>query len=229
VAVGLILVEPDLGTAAVVALIGLGILVHAKLSRLQVGLVVAGLTAIAVVGVLSFKGIQPFDGVLKDYQKNRLVSFIDPTRDRAGSGYNVLQSVIAVGSGGMTGTKLGQGSQSQLHFLPVAHADFIFAGIAEAWGFVGSLGLLALYGFLLSRIIQAARIAKDSFGMLLCIGIAVKIAFEMLVNIGMNMQLMPVTGIPLPFLSYGGTTLITNALCLGMVQSVVLRHKKLTF
>jgi len=166
---------------------------------------------------------------MKDYQKDRLASFIQPARDKTGSGYNVLQSVIAVGSGGLTGKGLGFGSQSQLNFLPVAHADFIFAGIAEAWGLVGSLAILALFGLLMSRLIQAARIAKDEFGMLICIGVLVKIALEMLVNIGMNIRIMPVTGIPLPFLSYGGTTLLTNALCLGLVQSIVMRYKRLTF
>jgi rod shape determining protein RodA len=134
-----------------------------------------------------------------------------------------------VGSGGLTGNGLGQGNQSRLNFLPVAHADFIFAGIAEAWGFVGSSTIILLYLLLIFRVIQAARIAKDDFGMILCIGIAIKLIIEVTINIGMNIRLMPVTGIPLPFLSYGGTTLLVNALAIGCVQSVVIRYKRLTF
>jgi rod shape determining protein RodA len=224
-----ILSQPDLGTALVVGIAGLAVILHSRLTRFQRSMIGAGVGLILLVFALSFHGVKPFSGLMKDYQKDRLASFVEPSRDKSGSGYNVLQSVIAVGSGGVTGKGLGFGSQSQLNFLPVAHADFIFAGIAEAWGLLGSLTLLVLFGLLMSRLVLAARIAKDEFGMLLCVGILVKIAVEMMVNIGMNMRLMPVTGIPLPFLSYGGTTLLTNALCLGLVQSVVMRYKRLTF
>lgn len=224
-----VLKQPDLGTAIVIGVSSVGILLHAQITRFQKGVIIGGIVAIVLIFTLSFKGVTPFSKVLKDYQKDRLVSFIQPDRDQSGTGYNVLQSVIAVGSGGLTGKGLGFGSQSQLHFLPVAHADFIFAGIAEAWGLVGAWGIIVLYVILLFRILQAARIAKDTFGMLLCIGILIKILVEVLVNVGMNIRLMPVTGIPLPFLSYGGTTLITNALAIGIVQSVVIRYKRLTF
>jgi len=224
-----ILVQPDLGTALVTAAAGLGVLFHGRLRRWQRWFLIGGLVAMVGLVALSFHGTKPFDRLMQTYQKNRLASFIDPSRDQGGSGYNVLQSVIAVGSGGLTGKGLGLGSQSQLNFLPVAHADFIFAATAESWGLVGSVAIIMLYGVMLVRILQAARIAKDEFGKLLCLGIAVKIAIEMLVNIGMNIRLMPVTGIPLPFLSYGGTTLVTNALCIGLVQSVVIRYKRLTF
>lgn len=225
----LVLAEPDLGTAIVVTLTGLGMLFHARLTRGQKILLIGGIMVVITLSFLSFQNIQPFNALLKDYQKNRLASFIEPSRDPSGSGYNVLQSVITVGSGGLTGKGLGFGSQSQLNFLPVAHADFIFAGIAEGWGLLGSVGIITLYGLLFSRIIQAAKIAKDDFGLLICVGIMIKIMVEILINIGMNIRLMPVTGIPLPFLSYGGTTMITNALCLGLVQSIVMRFKRLTF
>lgn len=225
----LVMLEPDLGTAIVLSTTGIGILLHANLTKKQTLVIIASSLMVVASLILSFQEVKPFNELLKDYQKKRLMSFVEPSKDVSGSGYNVLQSVIAVGSGGLTGKGLGFGSQSQLNFLPVAHADFIFAGIAEAWGLVGSLGILALYGILLSRLIQAARIARDDFGMLICVGIVVKITVEVLVNIGMNIRLMPVTGIPLPFLSAGGTTLLTNALCLGVAQSIMLRYKRLTF
>jgi len=224
-----VLVQPDLGTALVCTAAGLGVLFHARLRRWHRWFLVGGLIALVAIFALSFHGTKPFDNLLKSYQKDRLASFVDPSRDSSGSGYNVIQSVIAVGSGGLTGKGLGYGSQSQLNFLPVAYADFIFAATAESWGLLGSVAILVIYGMLLMRILQAARLAKDEFGMLLCIGIAVKIAVEVLVNVGMNVRLMPVTGIPLPFLSYGGTTLVTNALCIGLAQSVVIRYKRLTF
>lgn len=225
----LILMQPDLGTAIVVLAGGLTVIWYSKLTANQKKALIAILLVGGLVFSLAVKNTPPFGKLLKDYQRERLVSFVDPSGDKSGSGYNVLQSVIAVGSGGLTGKGLGLGSQSQLNFLPVAHADFIFAGIAEAWGLIGSLLILGLYSLLLIRILLAARIAKDDFGMLICLGIAAKILIEMLVNVGMNMRLMPVTGIPLPFLSYGGTTMLTNALCLGIVQSIVMRYKRLTF
>jgi rod shape determining protein RodA len=225
----LVLFQPDLGTSLVLVVIGTGIMLYSRLAKVQkvVLLIVLALGATAVM--LSFMNVKPFTHLLKDYQKDRLASFIDPKRDPAKTGYNVIQSKIAVGSGGLTGRGLGFGSQSQLNFLPVAHADFIFAGIAEAWGIIGSYAVMAVYAFLIIRILSAARIAGDEFGMLICVGLACKLIFEVLVNIGMNMGIMPVTGIPLPFLSYGGTTLLTNALLLGVVQSVVVRYKRLTF
>jgi len=224
-----VLLQPDLGTALVIAVSGVVILLHASLTRLQRILVIAGVSVSILIIILSFKEVKPFNHVLKEYQKDRLISFVSPKSDPSGSGYNVEQSVIAVGSGGLMGKGLGNGSQSQLNFLPVAQADFIFAVIAETWGLIGSWAVLILFGILLHRTIQAGRIAKDNFGALLCIGVAAKLIFEIMVNVGMNIQLMPVTGIPLPFLSYGGTALLTNALAVGVVQSVVMRYKRLTF
>jgi rod shape determining protein RodA len=224
-----ILQQPDFGTALVAGIAGVAVLLYAPLLRWQRIVVIAGVIFLASGVALSFRGVAPFDHLLKDYQKDRLASFIDPSRDKSRSGYNVVQSVIAVGSGGLTGKGLGFGSQSQLNFLPVAHADFIFAVIAEAWGLVGAWGVIVLLGMLASRVILAAHVAKDTFGALVCVGIAAKLLTEILVNIGMNIQVMPVTGIPLPFLSYGGTTMLTNALAIGLVQSIVIRYKRLTF
>jgi rod shape determining protein RodA len=225
----LVLLQPDLGTAMVLVVVGTCIMLYSRLTKLHKGVLIGLLVTGSLVIVLSFMNVKPFGRVLKDYQKNRLASFIDPKRDPGKSGYNVIQSKIAVGSGGFAGRGLGFGSQSQLNFLPVAHADFIFAGIAEAWGIIGSYSIIAIYAVLIIRILSAARIAGDEFGMLICIGLAGKLIFEVLINIGMNMGIMPVTGIPLPFLSYGGTTLLTNAMLLGVVQSVVVRYKRLTF
>ena len=224
-----VLVQPDLGTAMVLSVTGVGMLFYVPLRYWQRLFLIISILSVVIVIALSFKGVSPFKGVLKEYQKDRFASFIDPARDKNGTGYNVVQSKIAVGSGGVFGRGLGEGSQSQLNFLPVAQADFIFAGIAETWGLIGSYAVIFVFGILCARLLNAARIAKDDFGALLCIGITIKLFFELLVNIGMNIGIMPVTGIPLPFLSYGGTTLITNALLIGIAQSVVTRHKRLTF
>ncbi len=224
-----IFLQPDFGTAAIIGVSSLVLLLHAPLSRTQKLLITAGLLSVVLISTLALQGTGPFGKLLKPYQRDRLVSFIDPIHDTSGAGYNVAQAVIAVGSGGITGTGLGFGTQSQLRFVPVAHADFIFASITEAWGWVGSLVIVSLLSMLVLRCLHAASIAKDALGRYLCLGIAAKILFEMLVNIGMNIRIMPVTGIPLPFLSYGGTALLVNALCMALVQSVVLRYKRLTF
>jgi rod shape determining protein RodA len=224
-----VLLQPDLGTALVILVTGATIIMHSRLQRSQWIILLSAIAVVVLSITLSFKNVRPFTHLLKDYQKDRLASFVDDSRDKKNTGYNVDQSKIAVGSGGLLGQGFLNNSQSQLHFLPVAHADFIFAGLAESWGLVGAYGIIALYALLIYRIMSAARIAKDRFGMLLCVGIMAKLLFEVLVNIGMNIGIMPVTGIPLPLLSYGGTTLITNALLIGIAQSIVIRYKRLTF
>lgn len=225
----IVLLQPDLGTSLVILVSGAVVIMHAKLQRSQWIILLSGIVMVILAITLSFKDVGPFTHLLKDYQKDRLASFIDAKRDRKGTGYNVEQSRIAVGSGGLLGKGFLNNSQSQLHFLPVAHADFIFAGLAESWGLIGAYGIIILYVVLIYRIMNAARIAKDKFGMLLSVGIMTKLLFEVLVNIGMNIGIMPVTGIPLPLLSYGGTTLLTNAILIGIVQSIVIRYKRLTF
>lgn len=224
-----VLLQPDLGTAMVLSVVGVAMLMHSRLKRSQWIMLITGIVLVVTILTLSFKNVHPFSGVLKSYQKDRLASFIDHNRDKSDTGYNVEQSTIAVGSGGLFGKGFINNSQSQLHFLPVAHADFIFAGLAESWGLVGAYAILALYVVLIYRIMNAARIAKDRFGMLIGVGIMAKLLFEIVVNIGMNVGIMPVTGIPLPLLSYGGTTLLTNAILIGIAQSIVIRYKRLTF
>lgn len=225
----LILLQPDFGTALIFAAVGVSMLLHANLQRWQRWLVLAVLAVAVGAVILAFKDVGPFGDLLADYQKNRLASFLDPARDPQGSGYNVLQSKIAVGSGGLLGQGLGYGSQSQLNFLPVVHTDFIFAAIAEAWGLLGAAGLLAGFAWLVYRLLAAGRQAQDDFGYFLTIGLATMIIFQVMVNVGMNVGVMPVTGIPLPFVSYGGTALIIMLVAIGLVQAVVLRSKRLTF
>lgn len=215
----LILRQPDFGSFAVVAVIAGVMLFSARLNKKQ-------LFSIITLVLLSLPLVW-FN--LHDYQKDRIRSFINPASDQFGSGYNVLQSKIAVGSGGLFGKGLGHGPQSQLNFLPVAHTDFIFAGLAEASGFVGSFFVVLLFVILMGRLINIANISKDGFGMFLAIGIGTMIFFQVFINIGMNIGIMPVTGISLPFVSYGGSSLLLNMVCIGILQSIYLRHKKITF
>ena len=166
---------------------------------------------------------------LQGYQKSRIETFLNPASDPLGEGYNVQQSLIAVGSGGLTGRGFGQGSQTVLNFLPVPHADFIYAGYAEATGFIGSSVLLLLYVVLVFRALSIARDSNDPFGQLIAIGIATKFFFQVTIHLGMNVGLLPVTGIPLPFMSYGGTALIIDMALIGVLESIAIRHKKVVF
>ncbi len=215
VPVGLILAQPDLGTAAVlVGSVGL-LLLAAQLPRSAWALI-AGITIVTV----------PVIGLnLRSYQLERLQTFLSPASDPYGAGYNVLQSLIAVGNGGMFGQGFGYGTQSQLAFLPVAHTDFIFAGIAEATGLLGSVVVLMLFGFLIGRTLVIARNAPDRFGYLLASGIAGLWLVQVAVNVAMNLGVAPVTGIPLPFVSHGGTALAANFLALGVVASIARRSR----
>ncbi len=215
----LVLAEPDLGTAACLLMVCLVLFLAARPKWRTIAIIVV---IIAVTIPLAW-------GHLKPYQKNRVATFLNPASDPSGSGYNVRQALIAVGSGGLIGRGFGQGSQTVLNFLPVPHADFIFAGYAEATGFVGSMVLLALYGFLLIRILMIASESLDPFGQFLAIGIATKLLFQIMVHIGINIGLLPVTGIPLPFMSYGGTAIIVDLAAIGILESIHIRHKKFVF
>lgn len=216
---GLVLRQPDLGTTMILALTGFGLMSAGGVPRR----IMASLVG---MGLLSLPILWQF---LADYQRSRIMTFLNPSADPYGAGYNVLQALIAVGSGGLSGQGLGQGSQSQLQFLPVAHTDFIFAVIAEATGLVGSLVVIGLFVLLLMRVLRVARHSKDQYGFLLGTGVALLLITQMAIHIGMNIGLAPVTGIPLPFVSHGGTALITNFIAVGILQSVMLRHKKITF
>jgi len=224
----LILRQPDLGSAIAVAVTGVGTVMFAGLNRRQ--WISGALLALLGLGIVlaAWYQIKPFGGLLKDYQRERIETFLDPQSDPNGAGYNTLQAVIAIGSGGIMGRGLGFGSQSQLNFLPVSHTDFIFASLAESWGFVGSVLVIAVLLILIHRVMAAALLAKDDFSWLLCVGVAVLFLVQVTINIGMNLQLLPVTGITLPLISYGGSSMLTMWLLLGMVQSVVVREKRVT-
>ena len=165
-------------------------------------------------------------GLLEDYQKDRLVLFLDPDKDPLGGGYHLIQSRIAIGAGKLWGQGLGQGTQTQLNFIPEQHTDFIFSAVGEEWGFVGSMVVILTYWLVCYRLVIIAQNAKDDFGSLLVIGVLAMIVFQVVVNIGMTMGLAPITGIPLPWLSYGRSALLTNFIALGMVESVAnFRHR----
>ncbi|MGB3311200.1 MAG: rod shape-determining protein RodA [Nodosilinea sp.] len=165
-------------------------------------------------------------GLLQDYQKDRLILFLDPDKDPLGGGYHLIQSRIAIGAGKLFGQGWGNGTQTQLNFIPEQHTDFIFSAVGEEWGFVGSMVVIAAYWLLCYRLVIIAQNAKDDFGSLLVIGVLAMIVFQVVVNIGMTMGLAPITGIPLPWLSYGRSALLTNFIALGIVESVAnFRHR----
>lgn len=186
----------------------------------------AGLRAkhIALFVVIGLLGLPILWSRMEDYQKGRIFSFINPGGDKD-SYYNILQAQISIGSGGLTGKGYLSGTQSQLRFLRVRHTDFIFSVIAEELGFVGASLVLVLIGIVLWRVMRAAYIAKDPLGSLLCYGVAANIFFQTVVSIGMNLSLLPVTGLTLPFISSGGSSLLTLLFGIGLVESVVMRHK----
>ena len=215
----LILIQPDFGTAMVIFISFVALLAFSKFPKIILIGVISALIIAAPIGW----------HFLKDYQKQRIYTFINPGSDPYNTGYNVTQAKITVGSGGLWGQGIGRGTQIQLNFLPVAHSDFIFASTAESIGFVGSSALIIVMLFLIARIIALARVAKDMFGFYIAIGWAFVLLFEVLINVGMNMGIMPVTGIPLPFVSSGGTAMITNLAAIGILQSIYLRHRKITF
>jgi rod shape determining protein RodA len=215
----LVFLQPDLGTALSFLAILLGMLWAAGVPRGQLaGLVAAGLVASPLAWPL-----------LKPYQRTRLLAFLDPGADPLGAGYNLIQSKIAIGSGGVWGKGLFAGTQNTLQFLPMQHTDFVFAVIGEELGFVGAVGVLLLFCLWLWRVLQVASSARDSFGSYLCVGVASMVAFHVLVNVGMTVGLAPATGIPLPFVSYGGTALVAQLAGVGLVLSVAARRSKILF
>lgn len=216
----LIFIQPDLGTSLVFAAITFGML---YICGLRMQLVKRALIAL----VACFPLIWFF--VLHDYQKMRILVLLDPEVDPYGSGYHVIQSKISIGSGGFIGQGLFEGTQSQLNFLPENHTDFIFSVIGEELGFVGAIFVLFLYFILLYRTIMISRASGDAFGSLLACGIFSMWLFEIFINVGMTLGIMPVTGIPLPFMSYGGSALLMNILCVGLLMNIYLRRKKLMF
>lgn len=213
----LVMVQPDLGTSLVFGAILLGALFMAGVS-LRWMAVVVGAVAAAVPFAWAY--------LLRDYQKQRLLSFLDPTADPQGSGYQLIQSQIAVGSGGLFGKGLTNGTQNQLDFLPVQTTDFVFAVLSEEMGFVGGIVVFLLFAGLLWRVLLAGWRSEDPFGVVFAGGLASMILFQLLVNVGMVIGMMPITGIPLPFITHGGASLISLAVGLGILQSINLRQVK---
>lgn len=215
----LVLRQPDFGTAMVIFFGLLVLLFFSNIKKIILVGIVAGLILAVPVGWHFLKG----------YQKQRIYTFINPSLDPYGTGYNVTQAKITVGSGGLWGQGIGQGTQIQLNFLPVAHNDFIFASTAESIGFIGSTFLIILLIFLIIRVLNVAKVSKDLFGFYFAISWAMVLLFQIFVNIGMNLGIMPVTGIPLPFVSSGGSSMLTNMAAIGILQSIYLRHRKISF
>jgi rod shape determining protein RodA len=208
--VGITLLQPDFGSAMVMLLIWFVMVAISGLSKKHFG-------AMCVMSVITICIL--WVSVFKPYQKERVLTFLDPLRDIRGSGYNVFQSEIAIGSGGLLGKGVGYGTQSRLNFLPEYRTDFIFAAYAEEWGLVGSIILCALILTILLRILYISQNQNDSFLSLIAIGVFAWIFVHSTINIGMNMGVMPVTGIPLPFMSYGGSHFISGCISLGIVAS----------
>jgi rod shape determining protein RodA len=217
VPMALILLQPDFGTFLVFVAIVFGVLLLARVR-------VRYLVALALMGALAFGGIVA-SGALADYQVERLTSFFDPgNADPRGAGFNVQQAQIAVGSGQFLGRGLFNGTQTALDYVPENHTDFIFTVVGEELGFVGSVFLLSLFGVFLWRAIRIAAVSRDTFGTLLAGGIIAVIGFQVFINVGMAVGIMPVTGLPLPFISYGGTSLIGSFLMVGLLLNVHMRR-----
>lgn len=212
----LIFKQPDLGNTVVFWLIFISLLI---MGGMRWFLFAGGL--IVTLGVIPL-----FWNFLKDYQKERIVSFLSPQSDPLGSGYNLIQTMVTVGSGQIFGRGLGMGTQSHLRFLPEQHTDFIFAALSEELGFLGAMLLIVFYGFLLWRILNVARCTKDPFGTLIAVGVFAMILTQVFVNIGMNTGILPITGITLPLMSYGGSSVVSMMISLGIVESIVRSRRR---
>ncbi len=218
----LILRQPDLGTTLVLFAILTATLFFAVTRTWYFGLYAA------VVGVASALVVRT-SLVLKPFQRNRLLVFLHPDADPQGAGWNLNQSKIAVGSGELFGKGLYHGTQTQLNFVPEHSRDFIFTVVGEEFGYVGSVALLALYAILLFGAVRAMLAARDRFGLLLAVGLIAMLVFHITINIGMTVGIMPITGIPLPFLSYGGTAILTDFAAVGLLLNIYLQRDKLVF
>ena len=221
---GLILLQPDLGTGLVRLVFGATIIICSGAKRswvlVTIALIVVGAAAIIVTSMLD-----GFPHILKTYQLNRLIVFVDPSVDPTNNGYNLQQAKIAVGSGGLLGKGIGSATQAGNGFLPEAQTDFVFALLAEEFGFVGGLVLLGLFAWMILSTILLGMRCESMFGKLVCVGCAAMWTFQVLEEVGMCMGIMPITGIPLPFISYGATSMIAQLMAVGMVQSVW-RHRQ---
>ena len=216
---GLVILQPDLGSVAVLGFIWLLMTVVSKIQTSHIVMVLLLLVAAAPFALAE----------MEPYQQQRLETFFSPGEDSQGAGYNVEQSTIAVGSGQLFGRGLGGGTQSQLNFLPAQHTDFIFAVLSEKLGLLGAGLVVLLFGVVLTRGFYIAYNAKDTFGSLVASGISAMFLIQVIITIGMNLGVAPVTGLPLPFISYGGTSLIVSLFSIGILQSIAMNRKSLEF
>ncbi len=217
---GLVLIEPDMGTALVFFAFWLGMVAMAGVPFRHI-MVFLGLG----VSLLPFVALL----LLNDYQLDRFRLWINPNEDPLGGGFNIIQAKIGIGSGGIFGKGLTDGSQTQLNFLRTSTTDYIFTVLGEELGLIGAIILFSLFAALLFRGIRAATLSRDQFGRLIATGIVIMILFQVFINVGVNIQLVPVTGIPLPFISQGGSSLVMMFVALGLLEGIVLRHKRLEF
>jgi rod shape determining protein RodA len=228
-----ILLQPDLSTSIVVFVIWFSLVWASGLEIKHV--LIAGVAGTLFLGISLLIMLITYNpeaegGLIKPYQVGRIITFLFPAEEAThGDLYNVQQALVSIGSGGWLGKGYEAGTQVQLRFLKVRHSDFIFSALAEEFGFVGTIVVIALLLFIILRCLRAARLASDTFGALIAYGVATILTFQAMVNIGMNLQLLPVTGLPLPFVSYGGSSLLSMLLGIGLVESVILRHKALDF
>jgi rod shape determining protein RodA len=207
----LVMLQPDLGLGLIIFCVWFGMILMAGVSKKH-------LFAVIAIGAITFAGLWVF--VFKDYQKNRILTFLHPLSDIRGAGYNSYQSTLAVGSGQVLGKGIGYGTQSRLNFLPEYEADFIFAAFAEEWGFVGVIFLIGSFSLLIWRIVDNSMRGESNFEILYGSGLAIMFIGHFVINVGMNMGLMPVTGIPLPFVSYGGSHLLVSFVGLGILMGM---------
>jgi rod shape determining protein RodA len=214
--VGLVLLQPDFGSALILLFAWVFMLLVAGFNK-KYFIVIFLMAAIVFASAWFF--------FFKDYQKQRVLTFVNPTYNSLDQGYNISQAIIAVGSGGLVGRGVGFGSQSQLKFLPEAHTDFIFAVVSEELGFLGVSLMLLFYGVLFFRSLAALRRLNDDFAIFFILGAVGLIFIEMFINIGMNIGIMPVVGIALPFISYGGSSVLANFILVGMIENIIIKSK----
>jgi rod shape determining protein RodA len=211
----LVFIQPDLGTAMMIGFVAFTIVFYCNL-RIR--------TLILMISIAAFVAPVAYKFILKPYQRERILNLFNPERDPLKGGYHAIQSKITIGSGQLVGKGYLKGTQSKLDFLPKHHTDFIFSAFAEEWGFVGSVFLLSLFVILVFLGVDICRKSKDKFGSVLAMGSLAVIVWHVIVNIGMEVVLLPVVGVTLPFFSYGGSSLITNMIAVGILSSVSLRR-----